>query len=201
MTKVKICGLRRPEDVAAVNRARPDYAGFVFAPSRRRIDRETAASLKAGLATGIQVVGVFVNEEPTTIAKLYRERIIDLVQLHGDEDSGYIRKLKEACGCPVIKAVPVGNVLPVLPEGADYLLFDTASAQRGGSGVRFDLRILQDYNGPPYFLAGGLAPETVREAVGLLAPFGVDVSSGVETDGCKDEEKIKKFVRLVRGNQ
>jgi phosphoribosylanthranilate isomerase len=199
MSKVKICGLRRPEDVAAVNRARPDYAGFVFAPSRRRIDRETAASLKAGLAVGIQTVGVFVNEELTTIADFCREGIIDLVQLHGDEDSGYIRRLKETCGCPVIKAVPVGSALPVLPEGADYLLFDTASTQRGGSGARFDWRILQDYNGLPYFLAGGLAPETVREAVGLLAPFGVDVSSGVETDGCKDEEKIREFVRSVRG--
>jgi phosphoribosylanthranilate isomerase len=199
MSKVKICGLRLLEDVAAVNRALPDFAGFVFAESRRRVDMETAAGLKQGLDARIRTVGVFVNQEVDFITVLYRKGIINLIQLHGDEDSEYIRRLKKDCDCPVIKVVSVGKVLQPLPLGADYALFDAASQQRGGSGTRFDWSILQGYGGPPYFLAGGLTPENVREAVRLLAPFCVDVSSGVETDGVKDTKKINEFVRLVRG--
>ncbi|MCL1963934.1 MAG: phosphoribosylanthranilate isomerase [Firmicutes bacterium] len=201
MSKVKICGLRRPEDVDAVNRSMPDFAGFVFAArSRRRVDEATAAMLKERLDGRIKAVGVFVNQELEMIAGLCQKGVIDWVQLHGDEDAGYIGRLRERCGGRIVKAIGIGGTLPPLPEGADYLLFDTASSQRGGIGKAFDWRVLKAYAGPPYFLAGGLSPANVGDALRSLAPFCVDVSSGVETDGFKDAEKIDAFVRLVRGH-
>ena len=198
MSKVKICGLRRVEDIDAVNHALPDYIGFVFAPSKRRIDIETAAMLKERLDNRIKVAGVFVNEEIGIISKMVQDGIIDLIQLHGDEDDSYIKRLKAMCACPVIKSVGVGGALPVLPKAADYLLFDTLSAQRGGTGEKFDWHILANHRGAPYFLAGGLTCENVSEALSRLNPFCVDVSSGVEIDGFKDPEKIDKFVQIVR---
>ncbi len=196
MSKVKICGLRRAEDIDAVNRALPDYIGFVFAPSRRRVDMATAAALKEKLDKRIAAVGVFVNEETDTIISIYRAGIIDAVQLHGDEDDAVIRRLKKSC--PVIKAVGVGDTLPALPASADYLLFDTLSARRGGTGEVFDWKVLKDYKEKPYFLAGGLSEPNITDAMRLLNPFCVDVSSGAETDGVKDAEKIARIVRLVR---
>jgi len=199
MSKVKICGLSRAEDIAAVNRVMPDFIGFVFAPSRRRIDLKTAARFKEKLHPQIEVVGVFVNENIETVAQIYQKRIIDVVQLHGDETDEYIRRLKASCSCRVIKAIGVGSRLPLLSVEPDYLLFDTLSKERGGTGKAFDWNILQEYCGLPFFLAGGLTSDTVSNAISLLAPFGVDISSGVETDGIKDEKKIEEFVRLVRG--
>jgi len=198
MSKVKICGLSRIEDIVAVNRILPDYIGFVFAPSKRRVYAKTAAELKAKLNSQIKTVGVFVNEAIDCIAEMYQNGIIDIVQLHGDEDDDYIKRLKNLCNCQVIKAVGVGNSLPPLPQAADYLLFDTLSQQRGGIGKVFDWSVLRDYSGPPYFLAGGLNTSNVVDSLQLLVPFGVDVSSGVETDGVKDADKIETFVSLVR---
>ena len=200
MNKVKICGLSRVEDIEIVNRVLPDFIGFVFASSRRRIDIATAAALKKKLDPRIEAVGVFVNEGIDTIAEMHRNKIIDLAQLHGDEDEAYIAKLKERCGCPVIKAVGVGSVLPPLPDGADYLLFDTLSERRGGTGRTFDWNLLTNYTGLPYFLSGGLDVYNTAEAIKTLSPYCVDVSSGVESDGIKNEKKIGDFVRLVRGN-
>lgn len=200
MTRVKICGLRRREDVEAVNRALPDFVGFVFAKSRRRITPELAASLKNQLDPHIEVVGVFVNQNIEVIRDLYRSGIIDLAQLHGDENREYIERLRQCCGCRVIKALSVGSALPPLPQKTDYLLFDTQSALRGGGGTPFDWDLLKSYQGPPYFLAGGLSAQNVRAAVNATAPFCVDVSSGVETDGWKDRDKIAEFVRLVKEN-
>ena len=198
MSKVKICGLSRMEDIAAVNDALPNYIGFVFAPGRRQVDEHTAAMLKKQLDPRIQAVGVFVNEKFEAITNLLGNGIIDLVQLHGDEDAGYITRLKDHCGCPVIKAVGICNELPPLPDGSDHLLFDTLSEQRGGTGRVFDWGVLQNYSGPPYFLAGGLTASNVTEAITLLSPFCVDVSGGVETDGVKDAKKIVNFVNMVR---
>ena len=198
MSKVKICGLSRMEDIDAVNRALPDYIGFVFAKSRRRVDEATAAMLKERLDRRIKAVGVFVNQDAGIIAGLYKNGVIDLAQLHGDEDESYILRLKESCGCPVIKASGVGDVMPRLPKNADYLLFDTLSEQRGGTGKIFDWGILNGFQGPPYFLAGGLGLENVCEAIKTLSPFCVDVSSGVEKDGLKDAEKVQELVRFVR---
>jgi len=201
MSKVKICGLSCEEDIAAVNRVLPDFAGFVFAPSRRRVDPETAARLKARLDPQIRAVGVFVNEDLEIVAQMYGKGIIELAQLHGDEDDGYTRRLKENCGCQVIKALGVGDKLPPRPVEPDYLLFDTLSEQRGGLGRTFDWTVLKQYRGIPFFLSGGLGLENVSSAIQTLAPFCVDVSSGVETDGTKDADKIEKFVALVRALQ
>ena len=198
MSKVKICGLSRMADIEAVNYSMPDYIGFVFAPSRRRIDPQTAAALKAKLAPRIATVGVFVNESVATVSSLCKNGLLDVVQLHGDEDAEYIRRLKEDCGCRVIKSIGVGDELPPLVIEADYLLFDTLSAQRGGAGRAFNWNLLQGYEGPPYFLSGGLTPDRVCEALNLLAPYCVDVSSGVETNGVKDVGKIDQFIRSVR---
>lgn len=198
MSKVKICGLSRVEDIDAVNSALPDYIGFVFAESRRQVNEKTAAILKARLDLRIKSVGVFVNQDIGTIAGLYREGIIDLVQLHGDEDGEYIRRLRQSCDCRIIKAVSVAGCLPGIPEGADYLLFDTASAGRGGTGNTFDWSLLKKHKGVPYFLAGGLDASNISEAIHLLRPYCVDVSSGVETDGVKDIEKIDTLVRMIR---
>ena len=199
MSRVKICGAFRVEDIAAVNIVLPDYVGFVFAHSSRRVDLKTAAALRERLDPGIKTVGVFVDEDITVVSKAYGSGIIDLAQLHGDEDGEYIKRLRNACGCPVIKAVGIGGVLPPLPVGADYLLFDSLSKRRGDACGAFDWNVLKGYTGTPYFLAGGLTPGNVAGAIDLLSPFCVDVSGGVETGGKKDAEKIEKFVYAVRG--
>ena len=198
MVKVKICGLSRMEDIVAVNRALPDYIGFVFAPSRRRVEAKAAAMFKDRLDPRIKSVGVFVNEDLGAVIAAVDSGIIDLVQLHGDEDDEYVKRLKGSCGCPVIKAVGVGDVLPPLPREPDYLLFDTLSLARGGGGKVFNWDALGRYHGLPYFLAGGLNADNVEDAVKRLSPFAVDVSSGVETKGEKDEKKIEGFISIVR---
>ena len=201
MTKIKICGLSRTEDIETVNRLQPEFIGWVFAESRRKVEVKTASQLRKNLDPQIEAVGVFVNENIDTITKIYQDRIIDIVQLHGDEDDAYIRQLQAHCACRVIKAVGIGETLPSLPIAPDYLLFDTRSAQRGGLGQTFDWNILKEYTGLPFFLAGGLSMENVTDAIHLLAPWCVDVSSGVETQGVKDADKMEKFVCLVRREQ
>jgi phosphoribosylanthranilate isomerase len=190
------------EDITAVNKTQPDYIGFVFAKSRRRVDRDTAVMLKKYLDSRIKAVGVFVNEEIKTIVDLYENGIIDWVQLHGDEDDGYIKRLKNTCGCTVIKAIPIGGDFPFLPNELpnepDYLLFDTLSEQRGGTGKVFDWNVLRNFKGKPYFLAGGLTVSNVTRAIMLLSPFCVDVSGGVESNGTKDAQKIEDFINTVR---
>ena len=200
MSKVKICGLSRIEDIRAVNRVLPDYVGFVFAPSKRRVDSKAAAMLKDRLDPRIKSVGVFVNEDMGAVIAAVDSGIVDFVQLHGDEGDEYIKRLKGSCGCPVIKAVSVGGALPLLPNEPDYLLFDALSFMRGGGGRVFDWNALDRYCGLPYFLSGGLSIGNVSDAIKRFAPFGVDVSSGVETYGVKDEKKIERFVSLVRGD-
>jgi phosphoribosylanthranilate isomerase len=198
MSRIKICGLSRIEDISAVNLSWPDYIGFVFAPSRRQVDEKTATILKENLDRRIQAVGVFVNQEIETVMGLYQSGVIDLVQLHGDEDEDYIARLKGYCGCPVIKAIGIGDTLPPLPQNVDHYLFDTLSSRRGGTGKVFDWRVLQNYSGLPYFLAGGLTIANMPDAIQLLAPFCIDVSTGAETDGKKDADKIYQIVSLVR---
>jgi phosphoribosylanthranilate isomerase len=198
MSKVKICGLSRPEDIEAVNSMLPDYIGFVFAESRRQIDEKKAARLKGKLDSRIEAVGVFVNEDMNRVAELFTKGVIDIVQLHGDEDDEYIKQLKGDCGCTVIKSVAIGDSIPAFPKSSDYLLFDTLSDQRGGTGKTFDWQILKGFDSIPYFLAGGLNASNVQDAVRGLSPYCIDVSGGVETCGVKDPEKIKEFIRLVR---
>ncbi|MDR1900941.1 MAG: phosphoribosylanthranilate isomerase [Treponema sp.] len=223
MAKIKICGLFREEDIEAANEAKPDFIGFVFAPSRRRVSAENALRLRRRLSPDIIPAGVFVNAPVAEAAALYRKGIIALVQLHGSEDGAYIAALKDACGAPVIKAVRVetGDDLafwkalapeagtpsaaeqyrPELRGAPDYLLFD----QGGGTGKCFDWGLLEKFQGfggfnAPCFLAGGIDSNNIAEALSLK-PYGIDVSSGAETGGIKDREKMIRLVRRVRAEE
>ena len=196
MTKIKICGLFRLEDIEMVNRLLPDYIGFVFAKSRRQVDAKTARQLKQQLNPKVVAVGVFVNEQLDVIVQLVEDRVIEMVQLHGHEDETYIRQLKEMIHVPIIKAIAVsgkGDIADVNQAAADYLLFD---GEKAGSGQVFDWNYLADVE-VPYFLAGGLNVNNVSFALSKK-PFALDVSSGVEVNGVKNEEKIKCFIQMVR---
>lgn len=203
--KLKICGLTRPEDIEAVNLYKPDYIGFVFAESKRKVDREKARLLKSQLDTGIKAVGVFVNAEPAFILSLCRDGIIDLIQLHGDEDAAYIDALKGSVQNPIIKAVRVQTGEQILQVGrlpCDYLLLDTfVPGAYGGSGLRFDPSLIPVGLKKPYFLAGGLTPESIDNmelSPYKTAPFALDVSSGAEINGVKDAQKIRRLAESVR---
>lgn len=198
MTKIKICGLSRPEDIEAVNVARPDYIGFVFARSKRQVDAETAKQLKAALDPEIKAVGVFVNHPGNEIIALATNGIIDVIQLHGDEDEETIFKLKDAVSIPVIKAMRIRNKKDIKNTAGDYRLFDTYGVnQYGGSGECFNWNLLKDTKGE-FFLAGGLNIENIEAAISQVNPYGVDISSGVETNGKKDRDKIIKIVEKIR---
>ena len=202
MTKIKICGLMRQEDILAVNAARPDYVGFVFAKGRRRmILHDTAAMLRSRLDDGIKAVGVFLNNEIKEIEKICRDGIIDIVQLHGDEDEAYIRNLKERTDCPLIRAVSVRcreDILRAAELPVDFLLLDTyKQGQIGGTGETFDWQMIPPLP-LPYFLAGGINEDNIRTAMQYGA-YALDVSSGAETEGKKDPVKIMNLVRKVRG--
>ncbi len=201
MIRIKICGLRREEDVMGVNRFDINDAGFVFAKSPRQVSGEWAAELRKKLRPDIDAVGVFVNERPERIISLVKKGVIQKVQLHGDEDECYIWKLKQNIGCPVVKAVRVQNEESIRRAeglGADMLLLDTyVKDVRGGSGQIFDLRCVPEL-AVPWYMAGGLTPENVAARLKEREPYGVDVSSGVETGGYKDMKKIEKFTAMVR---
>ena len=219
--KIKICGLRRPEDVAYANEVRPDYVGFILTPGfRRSITKETAIELKSALAHGIEAVGVFVNEPAERVVEFLEEGIIDVAQLHGDESEEDIVFIKAATGKPVVKVVKAGGrdgVEELTPEAskalkryameawldsaADYLLFDSGT----GTGKTFDwsilTEVLADYGGKlpkEFFLAGGIGADNVGEAYEQIHPYAIDLSSSVETDGVKDLDKMKLAVSMVR---
>ena len=202
--KIKICGLMRSKDIEYVNEFMPDYIGFVFAKSKRQIDFDTAKRLKEKLDKSIKTVGVFVDEDIGTIARIANEGVIELVQLHGSEDESYIlnlrQKLKSDIG--IIKAVRVNslnnnilkdNLLNKISTNADFVMLDSGA----GSGEVFDWDRKIVCN-KPVFLAGGLNEYNVSEAIKKIQPFAVDVSSGVETAGFKDIEKIRSFIKKVK---
>lgn len=197
MTKIKLCGLRREADIEAANELRPDYIGFVFAgKSRRAVDRETAVRLKALLSREIQAVGVFVNAQPETVAFLLEEKVIDLAQLHGQEDEEYISRLRELTDKPLIQAFRIRNAEDARraeKSTAEYILLDAGA----GDGKTFEWELAESVE-RPYFLAGGLTPENAGEAAERLHSFALDVSSGIETDGWKDPAKMRAFVNHVR---
>lgn len=201
-TKIKLCGMRRPEDIQAVNKAGPDYIGFIC--SRRfwrHISLEEAAVLKKMLDPGIRSVGVFVDEPYEEIAGWLKKGVIDLVQLHGKEDEYYIRQLRKVMLfqntlVPVIQAFRVKTEEDIWRAGhsiADYILLDSGA----GSGAAFDWSLIKKIN-RPYFLAGGLGPDNVAEAIRRFHPYAVDMSSSLETDRKKDPEKIQRAVREAR---
>lgn len=241
--KIKICGLTRKKDIGYVNELQPDYIGFVFSPkSRRYVTPEQAAQMRSLLSRNIIPVGVFVNEMPESVADLLNQGVIDMAQLHGQEDEAYISKLRLLTHKPIIQSFSIASgadIQKTEQSMADYILLDNGA---GGTGDAFDWSLLQQTVGQdrrtasrqkevtspevgkalqpahgnilshPWFLAGGLTPENVGQALEMLRNstmdgektpgetllYGVDVSSGVETDGRKDYYKIKKFVSEVR---
>ena len=201
MTKIKICGLTRAEDIIAVNETMPDYIGFVFAESKRRINREKAMELKKMLNPNIKAVGVFVNAPIAEVVNCCADATIDLIQLHGDESDEYMAQLKSITDKPIIKAVRVSSMEDIVKadqSACDYLLFDTfIKDQYGGSGETFDWSLLPKIE-KPFFLAGGLDRTNINEAVRQCSPYCLDVSSGVETNGRKDNKKITEIVTIVR---
>ncbi|HLJ67012.1 MAG TPA: phosphoribosylanthranilate isomerase [Chloroflexota bacterium] len=202
MTRVKICGIRRVDDAVAAVGAGADMLGFVFAPSRRRIDPEAARDIvvEARHHGSARMVGVFVDEPAAEIERIAQACELDYVQLSGDEPDAVLRALSY----PTIKALHVSAA--TTPEelvaradaiAADMLLLDTAAqGLRGGSGVPFDWSVIPRLD-RPVLLAGGLHAGNVREAIDRAHPWGVDVSSGVETGGEKDPYRIHEFVRRV----
>lgn len=199
MSRIKICGLRRPEDIAAVNEARPDYCGFIveYPKSRRSIDRTTLRELVRGLREKIVPVGVFVNAQKELVAELLEEGTIQIAQLHGQESQEYIQELKVLTEKPLIQAFSIKSkedVERARESVADYILLDQGS---GGTGKVFDWSLVDEV-GRPYFLAGGLDVENLREAIGLLHPWAVDLSSSLEIDGMKNAGRICQAVEIVR---
>lgn len=196
-TKIKICGLTRLEDIDAVNELKPDYVGFVFAKSRRQITKEHAVTLRRYLNPEIQAVGVFVNELPAIVAGYLEEGVIDLAQLHGKESEEYIHGLRFRTGGEIIQAFSIKtkeDVERAKKSSADYILLDHG---KGGTGEVFDWSLIENVE-RPYFLAGGLYAGNVEQAISQNHPFAVDISSGVETDGLKDKEKIRECIRRIR---
>lgn len=198
MTRIKLCGLTRPCDIEAVNELKPEYIGFVFAQkSRRYVTAEKAEELKKLLHPDIEAVGVFVNENIETVARLLSGGIIDIAQLHGSEDENYIGQLRKLTDKSIIKAFRIESeqdILNAQNSSADFVLLDSGN---GGTGTVFDWELLMNIS-RPYFLAGGLDNSNVQDAVRRLNPYAVDVSSGIETDGLKDKIKMTDFVDIVR---
>lgn len=196
--KIKICGLFRNQDTEYANIAEPDYIGFVFAESRRKVTPEKALELKKNLNPEIKAVGVFVNQNKNLIAELVRNKIIDIIQLHGSEDNTYISELRELTGdTPIIKAVSVKSTEDILKSAeyiSDFILLDNG---KGGTGEKFDWNLIEKNH--RIFLAGGVNPDNISEAI-KLNPYCIDVSSGAETNGLKDKDKMIQLVRAVRNN-
>lgn len=197
MTKVKLCGLKRLCDIEWANEVRPDYVGFVFAGKKRRVTDAIATALRQHLDQAIPAVGVFVNEEQEHIIQLVKAGVIQVVQLHGQEDDDYIEGLRQTIDVPLIKAFAItgtDSLKAVKTCRADYVLLDNGP---GGTGEAFDWQTIQHRIHRPFFLAGGLTPENVAQAM-ALKPYALDVSSGIETDGVKDKQKIIKFMAQVK---
>lgn len=199
-TRIKICGLTSIPDIRAANRIRPDYVGFVFAPSRRQVGSFQAAMMREYLDSRIPVVGVFVNARIQEILKLAASGVIQMIQLHGDEDRTYLDRLKSSTDLPVIRAVRVRDTVDILAaesQNCEYLLLDTYTrGSYGGSGRQFDWALIPTL-AKPFFLAGGISHENAARAAAAGA-FCLDVSSGVETDGRKDPVKMEQMVEAVR---
>lgn len=210
--KVKICGLMSLSDVEQINEAMPDYAGFVFAAGRHQISPALAKKMRNALCPEILAVGVFVDEAPANIRKLLEAGCIDILQLHGKESPETVMRLKENLrpkNVPVIKAIRMGAETCQSPgewkklleryqeAGVDYFLFDSL---RGGSGQSFAWGTLPE-SPLPFFLAGGLHTGNLADAMRETHPFAVDISSGAETDGVKDGEKIRRIMQTVRENE
>ena len=192
MTKVKICGLSTREAVEAAVNSGADYIGFIFAKSKRQVGIKQASHLAQFIPKTVQKVGVFVSPTLMELQEAIVKVPLDLVQIHGEFSDEDFEKLD----VPSIRAIPVEKTLEEIETKADFLLFDAPLA---GSGKTFDWELLKDENiEKPYFLAGGLTVDNVKQAITFFRPYAVDVSSGVETDGKKDLLKIMRFIESVK---
>ena len=208
--KVKMCGISNVETIPAIVDAKPYYMGLVFAPSKRQVTVEQAKTLVEELhkqyavrynSETIKIVGVFVNETIENLLKIAEEVKLDVIQLHGDEDESFIQILKEQSNVEVWKAVQVRSAADAekwIDSSADMLLFDAYHKdERGGTGEVFDWSSLDEFE-RPFMLAGGIDSTNVARAIRTVRPYGLDISSGIETNGVKDDEKIKAFTNIVR---
>ena len=215
--KVKMCGISKVETIPAVVEAKPDYMGLVFASSKRQVTVDQAKTLVEELHKQytkrynngaeqsnndeIKTVGIFVNETLDNLVTIATEVNLDAVQLHGDEDEAFIQSLKERTNVEVWKAVQVRSAADAekwIDSSADMLLFDAYHKdERGGTGEVFDWSSLDEFE-RPFMLAGGIDSTNVARAIRTVRPYGIDISSGIETDGVKDDEKIKAFTNIVR---
>jgi len=192
LTKVKICGLSTPEAVATAVEAGADYIGFVIAKSKRQVSLEQAHELAKGVTGQTKIVGVFVSPSLEELEKALGQVPLDIVQIHGMFDEALIPKIS----VPVIRAIQIRDEEAQVSSQADYLLFDAPVA---GSGETFNWQELESQNvTKPFFIAGGLTEDNVADAIRFFHPYAVDVSSGVETNGIKDQEKIKRFIERVK---
>lgn len=199
MVKIKICGLKRLEDIAIVNKYKPDYVGFVFADSKRKVSHDLALEMKTNLSSDIISVGVFVDAEIDEIVKLFDEGVIEIAQLHGLESEDYIRNLKENTNhkLKIINAIEMSdkkNLLDYDNSISDYLLLDSGK----GSGKTFDWNLIRTDLEKKFFLAGGINSSNISKAIDEFNPYAIDLSSSVETDGFKDELKIKEIMEVIK---
>ena len=198
MVKIKICGLKRLEDIEIANRYRPDYIGFVFAQSKRQVTHDLARRLKDNLDPDITAVGVFVDSAAEEILELYDDGTIDMVQLHGSESEEFILNLKEKTNCKlkIIKAIEMYDGIDITEydnSKADYLLFDSGR----GSGKTFDWNLIRKNLKKDFFIAGGLTSQNINEAIDQFNPYAVDLSSSLEVNGFKDENKIREIMEVI----
>lgn len=201
---IKICGLKSKHDIDIINRYPIDYAGFIFAPSKRQITLETAKELKERLNPMIQSVGVFVNEPIENIIGYVRSGVIDRIQLHGDEDNRYIQNLKQVVHLPIIKAFRIKDKMSIenqkdlmmSPFITNILLDTWHPIGYGGTGQTFDWNLLASIK-RPYFLSGGIGIETIDKALSYK-PYGLDINSKVETNGAKDAAKIEALMKVIQ---
>ena len=203
--KIKFCGIRRLEDVAAVNLCQPDYMGMILSGGfRRRISQEQAQRLVQEKSDAIAAVGVFVNESSEIICRMAEQLHLQVIQLHGNESAEQIQTLQQKTGLPVWKALRIGTLEELEAAGtnpADCLILEgKTGAGIGGTGVCADWELLARHSwNRSFFLAGGLQPENVLEAIATVSPTGVDFSSGIEEDGVKSLRRMKQLMTLIRG--
>lgn len=198
MVKIKICGLKRLEDIEIVNRHKPDYIGFVFADSKRKVSHDLARQMKENLDSNIVSVGVFVDASADEILGLFDDGTIDIAQLHGSESEEFIKNLKDKTDnqLKIINAIEMNECIDLKKydnSEADYLLLDSGK----GSGKTFDWKLIRNDLKKEFFLAGGLTSSNIAQAIEEFKPYAVDLSSSLETDGFKDENKIKEIMEAI----
>ena len=201
--RIKMCGLRRPDEIIYANECLPDYIGFVFAESRRKVSGGEAKKLGEQLDPLVKKVGVFVNEPLRSLISISEEAGLDIIQLHGDEDDEYIREVRHKTGKEIWKAVRVRTAKDIqaaqeLPT--DKLLLDSFSEESyGGTGKVMDFAVLDQAEiRKPYFIAGGLTVDNLPVILRNTEPYGIDISSVIETGGVKDREKMRKVIQLCK---